>query len=144
MKILSNTCYIIWICVALHLVADYFLQGCLADIKQKDWWKEPLDKLYEKYYGYGKSLEWCFRLKAKYEHDYIAGLICHATMWTLITFFPLMFIANPIVFSILAVANIAIHTVVDHMKANTHRINLCQDQLIHLVEVVATVLIAQI
>ena len=140
---LLNTCNLIWICMLLHLIADFCLQGCLANLKQKEWVENQVKKLYKTYEGKEKSFEWQVFLRKKYKNDYIAGLICHAFMWSVVTFFPLMFITDSILFSILVVANIVIHTIVDHMKANMHRINLCEDQLIHLAEVIATVLIAR-
>lgn len=136
-NILNDTCYLIWICILLHLIADYTLQGCLADLKQKQWWRNQIDM------HRGETYEWHQKAWKKYKHDYIAGLLCHAAMWTLVTFFPLMFVTDSVTFSFIAISNIALHTAIDHMKANMHCINLCQDQLFHLIEVITTVLIAQ-
>ena len=139
--ILNSTCYLIWVCILLHLIADFCMQGILCDLKQEEWWKKQVEEKWAKYGG-----DWRRGVWRKYRFDYIAGLLCHSVMWSLVTFFPLMFVANPVSFSVLVVLNVAVHAYVDNLKANkiTSRINLCKDQLIHLVQVVATVLLYQI
>lgn len=139
--VLNSTCYLTWTCILLHLIADFCMQGVLCDLKQQDWWRKQVEEKWAKYDG-----DWRREVWRKYRFDYIAGLLCHSVMWTLVSFFPLMFVMNPIVFSFLAVLNVAIHAYVDDLKANhiVSRINLCYDQLIHLGQVVATVLLAQI
>ena len=141
---LNNPMNMIWTCIGLHLIADYFLQGCLSDLKQKRWWHDQVKKLYKDYDGYNKSFEWQHRLLEKYKYDYMAGLLCHAAMWAIVSFFPLMWYCRPWLFTVLLIVNILVHFVVDHMKANTHRFNLVQDQSIHLVQVIATVLIVML
>ena len=40
---------ILFVMVFGHIVDDYYLQGILASMKQKSWWKENApDKMYEK------------------------------------------------------------------------------------------------
>ncbi len=141
---LNNPMNMFWVCTGLHLLADYFLQGCLSDLKQKRWWNEQLRKLYKDYDGHDKTFGWMSRLQDKYRYDYIAGLVCHALMWTIVTFFPLMWFCGATAFTALVVVNTLVHFVVDHMKANTHRINLVQDQSIHMVQVIAPVLIVML
>lgn len=141
---LSNPMNMLWACLGLHLIADYFLQGCLSDLKQKRWWSDQIKKLYKDYDGYHKSFEWQYLLVKKYKYDYMAGLLCHALMWTLVTFFPLMWYCSPWAFTCVVLANTLVHFVVDHMKANVHRLNLVQDQLIHMAQVIVTVLIVML
>ena len=141
---LNNPMNMLWACIGLHLIADYFLQGCLADLKQRDWWSKTLHKFFMEHEGRTKSFEWQSRLRKKYQYDYMAGLMCHALMWTIVTFFPLMWFCGATAFTALAVVNTLVHFVVDHLKANTHRFNLVQDQLIHMVQVIATVLIVML
>ena len=141
---LSNPMNMLWACIGLHLIADYFLQGCLSDLKRKRWWSDQIKKLYKDYDGYHKSFEWQYLLVKKYKYDYMAGLFCHALMWTLVTFFPLMWYCSPCVFTCVVLVNTSVHFVVDHMKANVHRLNLVQDQLIHMTQVIATVLIVML
>lgn len=107
-----------------HIVDDYYLQGFLASAKQKSWWeKNSPDKLYE--------------------NDYIMALCEHAFSWTfMIMIIPtiytyyhsLSYIAILNMFSL----NWAIHCIVDNLKANKKKINLIQDQLIHIGQIILT------
>ena len=110
--------------ILAHLLADYPLQGWLAQSKAKSYW-ENADK--------------------KNRKDYIAALICHSAMWGILIFIPLIFWWNVeyyIGWVWLALpANVAMHAVVDDLKANKKAINLWQDQLIHLAQIVITWLI---
>jgi len=102
-----------------HLVADYTLQGWLADGKQKSWW--------DKVCG-GKVLE-------KYRHDYIAALVCHALYWSIFICAP--FYASSW-FLAAVILNTIVHAIVDDLKANRLAINLIQDQLLHLGQILMT------
>lgn len=102
-----------------HLVADYTLQGWLADGKQKSWWKK----------AFGGEIP------DKYKHDYIAALVCHSLYWSIFVCAP--FYASTWFFYAILV-NTAIHAIVDDLKANRMKINLIQDQLLHLVQILAT------
>ena len=109
-----------------HIVDDYYLQGWLASAKQKSWWeKNSPGKLYAK--------------------DYLMALGEHAFSWTF------MIMAIPMIYTYLYPSQIScivvficfgsnwvIHCIVDHYKANLKRINLIQDQLIHIGQVVIT------
>ena len=109
--------------IFLHIVDDYYLQGILAQMKQKKFWKEQApDKLYK--------------------YDYIWALIMHAFSWTFMIMLPLIFVSpiNP-AFYVIFIVNLAIHAYVDNLKANKHKINLWQDQLIHLTQVILTFII---
>ena len=137
METLLKPCNLFWLCFLLHLVADYTLQGILCDLKQQGWWFEQLKKLAYK----TNDTEKQDRLFAKYSHDYISGLICHAAMWSILTFLPLMFVCSQLVFAVVVVCNLAIHCLVDHLKANKRLINLNQDQALHLLQIVATLVV---
>ena len=105
-----------------HIVDDFYLQGILASMKQKGWWKENApDKLYK--------------------HDYIIALIIHALSWAVMITLPILFASawNPhwAVYLLLGV-NLAIHAIVDDLKANKHKINLIADQSIHFVQIIVT------
>lgn len=109
--------------IFLHIVDDYYLQGILAQMKQKKFWKEQApDELYK--------------------YDYIWALIMHAFSWTFMIMLPLIFV-NPIspAFYVIFVVNLAVHAYVDNLKANKHKINLWQDQLIHLTQIILTFII---
>ena len=108
-----------------HIVDDYYLQGWLASAKQKSWWQENApDKL-------------C-------KNDYIMALFMHSFSWSFM-------IMVPIVVYILAsgtelkewliipyFANMAIHAIVDDLKANKRKISLVQDQMTHLIQIGVT------
>ena len=109
--------------IFLHIVDDYYLQGILAQMKQKKFWKKQApDELYK--------------------YDYIWALIMHAFSWTFMIMLPLIFV-SPIspAFYVIFVVNLAIHAYVDNLKANKHKINLWQDQLIHLAQIILTFII---
>jgi hypothetical protein len=109
-----------------HLFADYTLQGCLANLKQKGWWKEQCEQ-------HGFDLH-------KYRHDYICGLACHSLYWTLVTFLPLFFftqIPDMVLFAIVAI-NTLFHMWIDDLKANKFKINLVQDQVFHFAQIIVT------
>jgi hypothetical protein len=110
----------------LHFVADYTLQGCLANMKQKSWWIEQC-----KNHGFDF---------AKYKYDYVCSLICHALYWTLITFAPIIFFSDlsDISITTIVIGNMTIHAVIDHIKANKFKINLIVDQLLHLAQIFVT------
>ena len=113
----------------LHLFADYTLQGCLANLKCKAWWGKIC---HDPVWG---SFDAQFK---KYKYDYVAGLACHAMYWTLITFAPVIWFSSDLFAASCVVLNTAFHYAVDDFKANRYRINLWQDQLLHLAQIVAT------
>ena len=111
--------------VFLHIVDDYYLQGVLAQMKQKSWWeKNASDQLYR--------------------NDYKVALIEHAFSWTFMIMLPitvLMVINNNILvipWSIAFVVNWIIHGWTDHLKANVHNISLVTDQTTHVCQIIAT------
>ncbi|EHG33267.1 DUF3307 domain-containing protein [Enterocloster clostridioformis] len=105
-----------------HIVDDYYLQGWLASAKQKSWWEQNAPEKLFKY-------------------DYIAALFMHSFSWTFMvmlvptvrvvlfggTWYPLLFAGN-----------VMIHMFVDDLKANKKRINLIQDQSIHMLQILWT------
>ena len=102
-----------------HLVADFTLQGWLADGKQESWWKKMCG---------GK-------IPDKYKNDYIAALYCHAMYWSIFVCAP--FYASEHFLSAI-ILNTTVHAIVDDLKANRKMINLVQDQLIHFVQILLT------
>jgi hypothetical protein len=116
-----NSTQIIIAMLAGHLIADYTLQGWLADGKQKSWW--------DKAFG-GKTPD-------KYRHDYIAALVCHSLYWSIAICLP-MYDSPHILVAV--IANTIVHAVVDDLKANRHKLNLVQDQLLHLTQIIITAL----
>lgn len=117
-----------WICLGLHLITDFCLQGCLANMKQRNWWEEQFEK---------------FNVDEKhrelYKDDWEVGLYCHAMMWSIVTFIPLIFLVNSTIFSFIIVTNMFIHRVVDDLKANEKIFSLFNDQVFHFLQVYITV-----
>ena len=109
----------------LHIVDDYYLQGILAQMKQKSWWKENApDELYK--------------------NDYKVALLEHAFSWTFMIMLPItvtMIIHNNyinIIYITFFIMNWILHTVIDHLKANKKTINLVVDQSCHVLQIVIT------
>ena len=109
----------------LHIVDDYYSQGILAQLKQRDWWK-------------------CNASDSKYANDYIMALIEHGFSWTFMIFLP-MFTAhffgvqlNEKFIIALFCFNWGLHIIIDDLKANQLKINLITDQLIHIGQVIIT------
>jgi len=117
---------IILLCMVFcHIVDDYYLQGILASMKQRNWWKTnaPDDM---------------------YKHDYIVALIMHSFSWAFMIMLPIgvylfangMLMQNNIIMYICWIlGNSVIHAVIDHLKANKKVINLVQDQSYHMIQI---------
>jgi hypothetical protein len=109
-----------------HIVDDYYLQGWLASAKQKSWWEENAPN-------------------PLYKNDYIMALCEHAFSWTFMIHVPIIVYSfiygleiNIAIFSLIFGLNYAIHAITDDMKGNKLKINLVQDQLIHILQIVLT------
>lgn len=111
--------YILLCMIFMHIVDDYYLQGILASMKQRSWWKENAPQ-------------------EMYKYDYLPALIAHSFSWAFMILLPLAFSLKNIDFSffILFFINMIGHAIVDNEKANRKTINLCEDQLIHLVQII--------
>lgn len=109
-----------------HIVDDYYLQGVLAKMKQRKWWKEQPN------------------YSAKYSDDYLAALAAHAFSWAMmihVPWFILFYLTSytlpwPIIISI--ILNTVIHFIIDNEKANRYTINLITDQLLHVAQIILT------
>ena len=105
-----------------HIIDDYYLQGWLASAKQKEWWTKNEPSLL-------------------YKYDYIMALFMHSFSWAFsITLLPTLYvvICGGSWYPILFVGNVLLHMVVDDLKANKKKINLIQDQSIHLLQIIWT------
>ena len=105
-----------------HLLADYPLQGWLAQAKNKLYWKDT-----------------------QTPHDWLMALICHAMMWGIMIYLPFIFIGETdfggwveTLFWLTLPINIIIHIFVDNAKANLHKLDLITDQLIHFLQITTT------
>ena len=87
----------------MHIVDDYYLQGILASMKQKAWWKKQ-----ESY-------------KDLYKYDYIVALIMHSFSWAFMVMMPIAFVMSftiSVGFVLALLINTTIHCIVDNLKAN--------------------------
>ena len=117
-----NLAFVFLWMIFFHVVADYNLQGWLASAKQKSYWEENAP---DKFYKY----------------DYICALIMHSISWTFMVMLPIAYFHRfniDVAFIIFFVANIVVHAIVDHLKANAKTINLWVDQLVHIAQMFVT------
>lgn len=114
--------------LALHIFADFHLQGCLADLKQRMWWKDNITQR-----GFGH----------RYDHDYLAALTVHGLEWSIFVHIPAfiwMFCCETPLskgYWILAASVLiqaVLHAVIDDMKCNRLKLNLVQDQILHVIQ----------
>lgn len=121
----DNKIFILIAMIFLHIIDDYKLQGILASMKQKKWWKEQKE------------------YKSMYKYDYIIALLTHSFSWSFMIMLPIAFVLKFDIgwWAIVYVINMIIHGVVDDLKANKFKINLVIDQTIHLVQIIVTWLI---
>ena len=119
-----NNTFIFLLMIFCHIVDDYYLQGWLASAKQKKYWEENApDEMYK--------------------HDYIWALIMHSFSWAFMIMLPIALFMNfNVTFSFVTVFiwNVIIHGIIDDAKANKKRLNLIQDQIIHLAQIIVTFL----
>lgn len=113
----------LYLMIFAHIVDDYYLQGILATLKQKAWWRRNVPQ-------------------KMYRHDYLAALIAHAFSWSFMIMLPIAlaygFRGLPRHYGSFLIVNMVIHAVVDHQKANRGRISLITDQSIHLIQILVT------
>ena len=108
-----------------HIVDDYYLQGWLASAKQKKWWAENAPQ-------------------SLYKHDYIMALAMHSMSWSFMVMLPVAALYNFNVgfeYLVAFIANAIIHGLTDNAKANLSKINLIQDQTIHILQIVITAIL---
>lgn len=116
--------------VFFHIWDDFGRQGIMASMKQKKWWKEQS--------GYNDH----------YKNDWIPALIAHSFSWaTMISIPSFIFIyirmnecSSVLLFALFIQA--AIHFYIDNLKCNKLKINLCQDQCLHIWQIIIEVLLA--
>ena len=117
---------VLMIMFLLHLIADYTLQGCLANLKQAKWWDSQIP--------IGMPERERYKIFQKYKNDYKVGLACHSLYWSLIVCLPLLTF-NGIAYMVSSIIHAVIHYVIDDMKANKRVINLIQDQALHAIQI---------
>lgn len=107
-----------------HIIDDYYLQGILSLMKQKQWWEEQTSS-------------------NRYKYDYIVALVEHAFSWTVSIHIPILiycYLNNSFIESFFSLKMFLlmwfIHAIVDNAKANLQSLNLIEDQLIHICQIV--------
>ena len=114
--------FILLCMIFCHIVDDYYSQGILALMKQKSWWENNYpDKLYK--------------------YDYLMALFMHSFSWAFMIMLPptvYTMIVGATWYPILYVLNLCVHFYVDNLKANKMKINLIQDQCVHMIQIVGT------
>lgn len=119
---MSNLAVLI-LMIFFHIVDDYYLQGILASMKQKQWWKKQSN------------------YSDKYENDYIVALFMHSFSWAFMIMLPIAIKLKfelDAFFGIMLLINMAVHCIVDDIKANKMKINLVEDQSIHIIQIILT------
>ncbi len=118
----SNVLFLLVAMIFCHIVDDYYLQGILAKLKQRSWWKENApDKMYK--------------------NDYKVALIEHAFSWSFMVHIPVFIYCclNALnasnSFILIMLVQAIVHALIDDLKANKKVINLLEDQLIHMVQI---------
>lgn len=114
-----NKIFILLLMIFCHIVDDYYLQGWLASAKQKKYWQENAPE-------------------KMYKYDYIWALIMHSFSWAFMIMLPIAYSLSfniNISFLIAFAINVTIHAITDDLKANKRKINLWEDQIIHLIQI---------
>lgn len=108
-----------------HIVDDYYLQGMLANMKQRKWWARNAPQ-------------------PMYRHDYLVALAMHSMSWSFMILFPIALSRGFVVgfsFIFAFLVNALIHGIVDNLKANCRKINLIQDQTVHIFQIILSFVI---
>lgn len=113
--------------ILFHIIDDFVFQPiCLSKLKQKSWWEENIKNEDE--------LE-------KYKDDYKAALLIHSLSWSIMIHLPLFLIASDFWLWFSVTINMLIHCIVDDLKANDKKLNLVEDQFIHMIQILITFLL---
>lgn len=126
---------LLFIMLFMHVFADYQMQGILANMKQKSWWKSQVPEVD----------------KTKYKNDYKAALLAHSFEWAFVMMLPILYniyyrlwgfdghsVLVGSVYILLLALNTIVHYEIDDAKANKRQINLKEDQMLHVGQVVFT------
>ncbi len=117
-----TTFFMLFFMIFMHIVDDYYLQGWLASAKQKKWWQENAPQ-------------------KLYRYDYIVALVMHSLSWAFMIMLPIAIdrqFAVGWIYAIGFALNATVHGITDNLKANELKINLIQDQSIHIVQIIIT------
>lgn len=123
----------IFIMILLHIFDDFVLQQkSLSHLKQRKWWEQTC-----KYDNVNYD---------RYKYDYIMALFLHGLSWSIIVHIPIALLnfGNNEAYNLLTssiIINTLIHSLIDHLKCNSLKLNLIEDQLIHIAQIVTIAII---
>ena len=108
-----------------HIIADYSLQGVLAQMKTVRFWKDLKERESKRQDG--------FKISTK---DWLMPMIEHSFMWSFIVHLPIMifYTVNPMIILISILTHTCFHFLIDSLKANANAINLITDQFAHMIQ----------
>ena len=124
-----NTLHLFILVLLLHFYSDFNLQigAHLHDMKQKEWWERMFERE-----GIIDN--------ANYRYDWVAALLIHSGVWSMLTFLPLLLATDKCWLMVGIVSlNTIVHAMIDHLKANRRSINLIVDQGLHFVQIITTI-----
>ena len=142
---ISYKIFILLLMLLMHYIEDFHLQGCLANLKQKEWWKKQINE--------NPKIHTVFEYSI-YKNDYKMSLFAHSIENALFVMLPLMidlliselvtdYLRNTWIFFVPAIALICVsHYVIDNLKANEMKINLIKDQILHIIFILIVFLFA--
>lgn len=116
--------------ILCHIIDDFVLQPiCLSKLKQKFWWIKECN-------SNNISI-------SKYRNDYKMALLIHSMSWSIAILLPYIFFISihSIIIFLLFLSNTIVHFIVDDNKANKHKLNLIEDQIIHFIQIILTFII---
>ena len=111
--------FVLLLMLFCHIVDDYYLQGILASMKQKEWWQKNAP---------GEL----------YENDYCMALIMHGFSWSFMVHLPVaiyLWFDISWLFIISVMFHSFVHATIDNGKANRKTINLITDQCLHMCQI---------
>lgn len=132
---ISYKIFILFLMLLMHYIEDFHLQGCLANLKQKKWWEKQMSNNdMHSHYALEHSI---------YKNDYKMSLFAHSIENALFVMLPLIVdtliseytnhVQNIWILFVPSIILICVsHYFIDDSKANKMKINLVQDQLLHL------------
>ena len=108
--------------IFMHIVDDFYLQGILATLKQKRFWKEN-------------------NASDLYSDDWFMAMAIHSFSWAFMMMLPVAILNGFNIgmgYTSILFINAIIHGIVDNLKANRGIINLLADQTIHIWQILMT------
>ena len=120
------------IMIFLHIIDDFVVQGILAKMKQRQWWKDQTKHMDHEH-------------QEMYRYDWTVALLAHAFEWSFMIMLPIlvysyntMDMKQLVLYMMNLCGNTLIHAYIDHNKCNLLVINLITDQSCHIAQIFVT------